>query len=417
MWKLLYSLGVDFYFGWIKLMSWFNPKAKAFTLGRKQSFNIIKSKRNSALPLIWMHASSLGEFEQGRPVLEKLKLQFPNHQIAISFFSPSGYQIHEQYMGADMVFYLPKDSVANAKHLLNVLSPNIVLWIKYDYWYFTLRAIHNKNIPLLLISGIFNNSQPFFKWYGVLHKQMLSYLSHLFVQDEESKTFLTKIIPLQKISVVGDTRFDRVLEVAREPFYDPLINEYLNPAEIVMVAGSTWEKDHRILNQLATNFPNIKFIIAPHNVDESSINNCLKIFTKAHLYSTFQSATHPLYNILIVDSIGMLNKLYRVADIVWIGGGFTSDGVHNVLEAAVYGKVLLHGPNYQKYREAVALVEMGSTFVIDGVESANQTLLKILQDKKFKTEKEENAKKFVYENAQSADKILAFIQANRLLTN
>ena len=376
-----------------------------------------------------MHCSSLGEFEQGRPVIEKLKAKNQGLVIIVSFFSPSGYEPMKNYKGADLVCYLPMDNPANAKDFISIIKPTLVLWVKYEYWYYYLREIHLQNIPLLLISGSFRPDQPFFKWHGKLHREMLQTFSHLFVQSEASEALAAKIVDAKKITISGDTRFDRVIEIAGNFEPMPIIDQWLGDTKKVLVAGSTWDEDEAELTHFAKLHPEIKLIIAPHNINQEEIKDVLKLFPGALLYSNLQASnsvpqqntTSPISsakkNVLIIDNIGMLARLYHYATVTYIGGGFGNDGVHNVLEAAVYSKPVIHGPEYEKYPEAKGLIEAGGSFEIEDALELEKILDKLFADKDFYKIAADAAGKFVYDQKGSTDRVVSYIYMNRLLTN
>ncbi len=411
----------------IRIVSPWNPKARLWLVGRKNILERIQNlniNKNNAV--IWMHCASLGEFEQGRPIIEKIKTQLPSSKILITFFSPSGFEVRKDYEGADYVFYLPLDSKVNARQFIDAVNPKLVLWIKYDYWFHYLNELKKRNIPTLLISAIFRPSQPFFKWYGELHRFMLNCFNHLFVQTEESKKLLSGVVHPEKITVSGDTRFDRVIEIAERHEPIPAIEKFCGD-QAVVVAGSTWEEDEEELDHYANTHPEIRFIIAPHEIEESHLRNIEKLFQKSMRLSVLQNNTFPssntglrqtsAFNTLIVDNFGILARLYKYATIAYLGGGFGDDGVHNVLEAAVYGKPVVFGPVIEKYFEAMALVETGGGIVIDSALEAEAVFNRLLTDPEEYRLCCEASRNYVYAKKGAAKKILEFIQENRLLTN
>ena len=419
---LLYSIG-------IKITALWNPKARLWLNGRKDIWTRIaqiESKRSANQPLVWMHCSSLGEFEQGRPVLEALRQQYPAIQIVVTFFSPSGYEVRKNYSGADHVLYLPMDSKAAARKFLASVQPNLVLWIKYEYWFYYLTELKKKQVPCILISGIFRKDQPFFKWYGRLHRYMLESFTHLFVQTENSKHLLGTIGFSNNVTIGGDTRFDRVVQIAEQFEPIPTIEQFCGNASVI-VAGSTWPEDEEELDHYANTHPEIKFIIAPHEITEPHLQEVEKLFKNAIRYSQYKTqsgnteanSTNKLQtaNTLIIDNIGMLSKLYKYATITYVGGGFGDDGVHNVLEAAVYGRPVVFGPVYDKYIEAEELVQEGGGLVINTALEAEQTFNTLLADAGAYTLACEAARNYVYNNKGATGSIIQFIQENRLLTS
>lgn len=355
---LLYILGIRVYNFIIWVFSFFNQKAKFFIDGRKKLFEELDTKINNKEKHIWFHFASLGEFEQGRPVLEKLKSQYPAKKIVVTFFSPSGYEIRKHYALAD-VFYLPVDTASNAKRFIEAINPEMAIFTKYEFWHFYFKTLKQRNIPLYLISGIFRESQSFFKWYGGFYRHILQAVTYFFVQNEESERLL-KSIGLQNVIVNGDTRFDRVFENAANPKSLPEIEKFIQQAP-TLICGSTWPEDEKLLASLPQKYPGWKFIIAPHEIHESHIESIEKQFPSGSLrFSDYKkSAAEPSTNILIIDNIGMLSSLYQYGDMAYIGGGFGA-GIHNTLEAAAFALPVIFGPKYDKFQEAKDLIALGA---------------------------------------------------------
>lgn len=406
----------------------FNPKARLWLEGRKGGFQGLKFKvqgsnvrdpnlkpQTSNFKLVWMHCASLGEFEQGRPLLETIRQQYPDARILLTFFSPSGYEVQKNYSGADQVAYLPMDSKKAAKQFLDAVQPSLVLWVKYEYWYYFLVELKKRNIPTLLVSGIFRIDQPFFKWYGRLHRYMLESFSHFFVQTADSKALLEKLHFVNNVTVSGDTRFDRVIEIAEKFTAIPPVENFCG-SHPVIVAGSTWTEDEEELDHYANTNPHIRFIIAPHEVHEEHIKQIERLFKNTIRYSRLgENAGNA--NVLIIDNVGMLSKLYRYATITYVGGGFGDDGVHNVLEAAVYGKPVLFGPEYDKYVEAEDLVEAGGAFPIENALELEQKLNGLLNDQGQYDASCTAARNYVYSKKGATEGILQYVQEKRLLTS
>lgn len=421
--KFLYNLFLVLYSVGIRIASLWNPKAKKWLNGRKNIFAQINGKQtaNNGQP-IWMHCASLGEFEQGRPLLEGLRAQNPSQKIVLTFFSPSGYEIMKDYAGVDAVFYLPMDSASNAANFLDAVNPSLVLWVKYEYWFYYLTEIKARNIPTILVSGIFRPNQPFFKFYGEIWKKMLESFTHFFVQNEESKQLLKLLGHSEHVSINGDTRFDRVLEIA-ENFIDvPHITAFCGNSQVI-VAGSTWEEDEIELLHFVNVHKHIKFIIAPHEINKTNLHDVKDEFPKSIFYSdwavkqTTDNGQQTKDNVLIIDNIGTLSRLYKYATVTYVGGGFGADGVHNVLEAAVYGKPVVFGPAYEKFDEAIGLIEADGAISIDGPISLEKALNGLLNDDVARNNMGETARKYVYNHAGASKKIIQFIQEKRLLTN
>jgi 3-deoxy-D-manno-octulosonic-acid transferase len=420
--KFLYNLFLLLYSVGIRVAAIANPKARKWILGRRNIFADINSKlKTQNSKPIWMHCASLGEFEQGRPLLEALKNTNPEQKIVLTFFSPSGYEVMKDYKGVDFVFYLPMDSLINAKRFLDAVNPSLVLWVKYEYWYYYLSALKQRSIPTLLVSGIFRKNQPFFKWFGEIWRQMLQSFTHFFVQNNESKELLATLGFTENVSLNGDTRFDRVLEIAENFTAVPHIEAFCGN-DTVIVAGSTWEEDEIELLHFVNVHKNVKFIIAPHEIDKANLKDVKEEFPRSIFYSELNSGRlttdDEQPNILIIDNIGMLSRLYKYATVAYVGGGYGADGIHNVLEAAVYGKPVIFGPVYEKFDEAIGLVEAGGAISIDGGPVKLETIFnRLLNDEAERNERGAAAKKFVHENAGASKKIIQFIQEKRLLTN
>lgn len=396
----------------------FNPKAAKWLQGRKKIFERLQSAVPQNAKVIWIHCSSLGEFEQGRPVIEQLKLLYPNHKILLTFFSPSGYEIKKDYDGADWVFYLPMDGPRNAKRFLEIVHPSLVLFVKYEFWYYYLKKIKYRNIPLLLISALFQKDKAFFKWYGKLQRKMLSRFDHLFVQNEESKKLLASI-GLQDICIVsGDTRFDRVVEIAESFEPIPQIEKFIGKGRCI-IAGSTWKEDEELLAKLNFSEKQIKLIIAPHEINESHLTEIRKLFPGSMIFSELKTSSFQAVgnNILIIDSIGLLSRLYSYATIAYIGGGLKPTGVHNVLEAAVYRKPVLFGPYYNEYIEAVELLQYGGGFSISDANNLQGKIDALLTDKNEYGKMSDASGKYVISKRGATQKIVQYIQEKRLLTN
>ncbi|MBL7698395.1 MAG: 3-deoxy-D-manno-octulosonic acid transferase [Chitinophagaceae bacterium] len=399
----------------IRIASIWNIKARLWLRGRKNLFERVSAAlQNNTKPVIWMHTASLGEFEQGRFLIENIRSNYPGACIVVTFFSPSGYEVMKNYQGADFVFYLPEPTSKNAKRFITLLNPKLVLWIKYDYWYHYLREIQKRNIPLLLVSAIFRRRHAFFKWYGPLYAEMLRCFTWLFVQDESSLEQL-QTIEIKNASVSGDTRFDRVIDIAANFTDVPLIREFTGNAPVI-VAGSTWCEDEEEIDHYANTHPEIKFIIVPHEIGDDHLEEIEKLFRHTVRYSQLSANNnYSEINTLIVDNIGMLSRIYKYATITYVGGGFGDEGVHNVLEAAVYGKPVIFGPVFNQFQEAIDLLEEGAAFTIDNALDLEKTLNNLLTDRELYRECCEAAEQYVKSKQGATKKILDYIQENRLL--
>ena len=416
---LFYNIFLGLYAIGIRIASLFNKKAKARLAGTENVFvQLSEWRKNIAVneKVVWMHCASLGEFEQGRPLLEKIREKNPAYKIVLSFFSPSGYEIRKNYPGADAVFYLPADGKRNARLFIEHINPSLVIWVKYEYWYHYLTTLHKKNIPVVLVSAIFRESQPFFKWYGGIWKEMLQCFEKIFVQDKRSLQLLAAYHLDSNAAIAGDTRFDRVIAIAEkhEPLPDALIN--FCSGHKVIVAGSTWEEDEEEIVHYVRMHPQIKFIIAPHEIDEERLNDAKKLFGNAVFYSEFMYE-NKTGQVIIIDNIGTLSRLYKSADITYVGGGFNAGGIHNILEAAVYGKPVIFGPEYEKFAEARELVSRGAAFSVENALELEALLDKLLNNDELIKETAAIAKNYVYEKRGATENILEYLYAKRLLTN
>ncbi len=416
----LYRIFIGIYpiAAWI--LGFVNPKAKQWHTGRKEILTqIAAALAANTKPIIWMHCASLGEFEQGRPVLEGLQKQYPNYSILLTFFSPSGYEVHKNYAGADYIFYLPMDSAGNASKFLKITNPSIAVFVKYEFWHYYLTLLKKLQIPTILIAGIFRKDQLFFKWYGSFYKKLLSCFTAFFVQDKNSQSLLQSIGINNEVYIGGDTRFDRVIEIA-EAFapIDPIAHFCNN--SLVLVAGSTWFQDDETIAHFEKTNPNIKFIIAPHDITNQRLQNCLSLYKNAVLFSDYVKGFNTVLqnvNTLIIDNVGMLSKLYHYATITFIGGGFGADGIHNCLEAAVHYKPVLFGPVYDKYIEASGLVDAGGAISIEDALEFEAVANKLFCTEADRIKMGQHAGDFVHAHKGASAKIIHYIQENRLLTS
>jgi 3-deoxy-D-manno-octulosonic-acid transferase len=421
--KLLYQLFIFLYPKIAWLISGNNAKAKLWLKGREKIFtHLAASFQNNLSPVIWVHCSSLGEFEQGRPLIESLKEKYPDHKTLVTFFSPSGFEVRKNYEKADWVYYLPMDSYHHAKKFFTIVQPSLILFVKYEFWYYYLREAKKRNIPILLISGIFRKGQPFFAWYGNFHRQMLLCFTHLFVQNELSVELLKSIGLHKNVTISGDTRFDRVIEIAEQFQPIEIIDQFIGNSKVI-VAGSTWTEDDEELDHYANTHREIKFIIAPHEIEAERIKECLTFYKYSILFSDLTSKNAPdisstdFPNVLIIDNIGLLSKLYHYATVCYVGGAFGEDGVHNVLEAAVYNKPVVFGPVYDKYLEAVELVDAGGGFPLESALELEKLLDNLLTNNMLYQQSSTLAGNYVKNKAGATRNILHYIQENRLIIN
>lgn len=393
-----------------------NVKAKRWLAGRRGLLDHLRKEDLGASPVVWIHAASLGEFEQGRPVLEAIRQQYPRYKILLTFFSPSGYEVRKGYQNADYVYYLPLDTSRNAREFLNIVQPRLAIFIKYEFWYHFLTALHARQIPTLLISGIFRKSQPFFKPWGGMFRQLLQQLTHIFVQNQASRQYLEEI-NIRHVSMAGDTRFDRVWALQQEIVDIPLVTAFCGDQQ-VLVAGSTWEADEKLLAAWwQQQKQDCKLIIAPHEIHASHIQAILALFPDAVRYTEL-AADVPATgkSVLIVDNVGMLSALYRYATVTYVGGGFDREGIHNILEPATYSKPVLFGPVFDKFPEAQELLDLGGAFIVPTEAELDRQLQRLLHKPGACQEAGDIAGKYVMDNKGATSKILAFIQEKRFLT-
>ncbi|MFM7672097.1 MAG: 3-deoxy-D-manno-octulosonic acid transferase [Bacteroidota bacterium] len=417
---LIYQLFCRTYPLLLWMMAPFHPKARAWTSGRKNIFQKLESLRGKG-PFVWVHCASLGEFEQGRPVIESIRANYPAHKILLTFFSPSGYENQLHYQGADFIHYLPMDGPQHAKRFIEIVDPKLVIFVKYEFWFYYLKKLHYRNIPLLLISAHFRPNMSFFHWYGALSRKMLSRFHHIFVQEEESKRLLADIGISENVSVSGDTRFDRVVDIASQPDPLPIIENFLANKRAIIV-GSSWPTDEELWQETwrSIETTDLKLLIVPHEVGAAHVRKLRDLFPVAVLYSELEKEPSADAKVLIVDRIGLLSKLYRYGWVNYVGGGLSPAGVHNVLEAAVYERPVISGPFIEKYQEAVELVKQGGLQVLSGqsnVIELSQLLESWGRNDEITRRMGQMSGAFVRERTGTVKKILTYIQENRLLIN
>ena len=411
----MYSLAIHFYAFIIALISPFHKKARIMRLGQWKTNSILREKIDRNAKYIWFHASSLGEFEQGRPMMEKIKAEHPEYKILLTFFSPSGYEVRKNYNGADVICYLPFDTPYRVKKFLNLANPSIAIFIKYEFWGNYLQELKHRNIPVYIISSIFRRDQLFFQWFGYPYRKMLYCFTHLFVQDDRSAALL-KEFGITNVTVTGDTRFDRVLDVrnqARELSpVEHFVCEGGKEKRLTLVAGSSWPQDEEILIPYFNEHPEMKLIIAPHEIHREHLMYIESLLKRpsVRLSDVFhdQSLAEGK-DCLIVDSFGLLSSIYRYGTIAYIGGGFGA-GIHNTLEAAVYGIPVLFGPKYHKFKEAKDLIKVGGGFSVSDKQSFCEKMDELLTYHEVLDAAGESAGQFVNGNAGATDKILRIIK-------
>lgn len=409
----LYNISILAYGFLIRVFSLFNPKAAKFIRGRKGLEQHWQSHfKNDSRPVAWFHAASLGEFEQGKPVLEAFKLQHPNYQIFLTFFSPSGYELRKDYAEADLITYLPLDTQANAKQLLDIAKPSVIFFIKYEFWFHYLHQAHKRDIPLYCISALFTPNHIFFKKHGGLHRRMLHFFRQIFVQNQQSLDLL-KGINAHKASISGDTRFDRVTHTLASPEQYPVIEAFAK-GSLVMVVGSSWPSDMQYLNQVINQAgAGIKFIIAPHEIHEQSITNLQKGLEKKTARFT-RDADHTIVgaDLLIIDTIGMLSSVYQYGDFAYIGGAF-GDGLHNILEAVTFGLPVIFGnKGLEKFPESLELCKLEGAFAISSQAELNAIYERLSTDDAFRNKTSSICTQYIKDSTGATDKIIAYLKDN-----
>ena len=397
----------------LKLVAVFSPKMKLFVAGRKTVFSTLANQIQSNDKTIWFHAASLGEYEQGLPVIEVIKQKYPAHKIIVTFFSPSGYEVRKNNTVADVTVYLPLDTTSNAKQFIQLVHPEMVFFIKYEYWPNYLNELKKQEIKTYLISGILRENQAFFKWYGGFYRTALKTFDYFFVQNENSKKLLQSI-GFNNVKVSGDTRFDRVVSILeRDNSLDFIATFKDNKTTIVI--GSSWPKDENLLvNYINKASDNVKFIIAPHNIKPEQIQELKKsIRKKTILFSENVETRNTLslqeYSVFIIDTVGILTKIYSYADIAYVGGGFGNPGVHNILEPATFGLPVVIGPNYSHFAEATALVNMEGCISIQNQTELNEAFALLLQNEDERLEKGHICSTFVQMNKGATQTIMNHI--------
>ncbi|BDB55884.1 3-deoxy-D-manno-octulosonic acid transferase [Flavobacterium ammonificans] len=393
----------------LQIIAFFVPKIKLFVEGRKDVFPTLISKIKPNDKTIWFHAASMGEYEQGLPVIERIKERYPTHKIIVSFFSPSGYEVRKNNPMADATVYLPLDTQKNAAKFIDLVHPEMVFFIKYEFWPNYLNELKKRNTPTYLISGIFREKQAFFKWYGGFYRKALDTFTYFFVQNENSLQLLHQL-GKEKAIISGDTRFDRVASLLERDNTLDFIAEFKNN-KTTIVAGSTWTKDEELLlNYMNSNTTDTKFIIAPHNIKPDQIqqlkNSCTK---KVILFSEKENKNLADYDVFIIDTVGILTKIYSYADIAYVGGGFGNPGIHNILEPATFGIPIVIGPNYSHFAEAIELVRLGGCISVDNNDSLEVILNELIGDIEIRKSRGAISASFVQKNKGAVAKIMSAV--------
>ena len=425
---MIYNLIIYLYLLGVAIYSCFNEKVRKMWRGERDAFRILKEKVDPEAKYVWFHAASLGEFEQGRPLMEQLRKDHPEYKILLTFFSPSGYEVRKNYEGADIITYLPLDTITNARRFLRLIRPVMAFFIKYEFWYNYLHILKHRNVPVYSVSSIFRPDQVFFKWYGRQYGRVLNCFTHFFVQNEISKELLGKI-GIDCVSIVGDTRFDRVLQIKEAAKQLPIVEAFISEkGEVkseklatvhpkVFVAGSSWPPDEDIFIKYFNAHRDWKLIIAPHVIGEDHLKQIEKLlegrkvirYTAAAANSTLSTLHSPLQDadVLIIDCFGLLSSIYHYGDVAYVGGGF-GVGIHNLLEAAVWDVPVFFGPNNQKFQEAQGLKQRGG-FEINGYEDFARQMDRFVSDEGYLREQGRQAGQFVKGLAGATEKVMTSI--------
>ena len=411
----LYNLIVQIAGFLLKIVALFSPKIKLFVNGRKHVFEILQTKISPNDKTIWFHAASLGEYEQGLPVIEKIKIKYPNHKIVVTFFSPSGYEVRKNNAVADVTIYLPLDTKKNAEQFLSLVYPEMAFFIKYEYWPNYLNELRKLETPTYLISGIFRKNQLFLKWYGGFYRTALNTFTYFFVQNESSKKLLQQL-GKANVAVSGDTRFDRVASILEKDNSLDFIEAFKNDT-LTVVVGSSWPKDESLLvDYINQTSEKVKFIIAPHNIKEEQIQELKNsISKKVILFSEVKTrliASLQDFDVFIIDTIGILTKIYSYADIAYVGGGFGNPGVHNILEPATFGVPIIIGPNFSHFAEATALVNMEGCVSISNKKELFDAFSNLIANDDIRNEKGHICSTFVQMNKGATNIVLKYILNN-----
>lgn len=406
----LYNLVVSIAGFFLKIVALFSPKIKLFVEGRKDVFTILEEKIKPTDRTIWFHSASLGEYEQGLPVIEKIKEKYPSHKIIVTFFSPSGYEVRKNNNVADVTIYLPLDTKSNAKKFLRLAHPEFAFFIKYEFWLNYLKELENNKIPTYLISGIFRDNQMFFKWYGGFYRKALTAFTYFFVQNEKSKEKI-EALGFKNVIVSGDTRFDRVAAILERDNTVDFIKEFKNSTPTIVI-GSSWPKDETLLAEYINQTSgNVKFIIAPHNIKQDQISSLKSQITKTTVLFSEKANIKDLFNydVFIIDTVGLLTKIYSYGTIAYVGGGFGNPGIHNILEPATFGIPILIGPNYSNFAEAVELVKLKGCIVISNAAELKQCFDHLLLDENYLKQKSEICRLYIQENKGATESIMKIV--------
>ncbi len=404
--KTLYNIAMGCYRLGVALAAPWNTKAKLWRDGRKSLFDRMRESIDPSAPTIWVHVASLGEFEQGRPIIEKIKAERPEYKILLTFFSPSGYEIRKNYPGADYIFYLPLDTPSNAREFLDIVKPQMAVFVKYEYWINLLAELKNRDIPTYIVSAIFRRDSIFFRSTGAMWREALKSFELLFVQDDNSKSLLAEL-GHENVVVAGDTRFDRVAQIAAAAKKIDLIEQFKGDSRL-FVAGSSWGPDEELIVRLANENPTIKFIVAPHEMEQARMAKIEQSAVGGAVRYTNIDGDISDKQILILDTMGMLSSVYGYADFSYIGGGF-GVGIHNTLEAATFGLPIAFGPNYQKFKEARDMIALGGATSVSNYEELERWFAPLRDDSEHLAAVSQISKDYTARNQGATDKFFDMV--------
>lgn len=405
--RIIYNIGIKIFLTLAYVLAPFNHKVRLWITGQRDWYNRLKEKVTPGQKYIWMHCASLGEFEQGRPVIEAIKNEKPDYKIILTFFSPSGYEVRKNYARADIICYLPADTPVNAGRFIGIVNPALVIFVKYEFWFNYISTLGRKDIPLYLISGIFRKEQHFFRWYGTFFRKILRNFRWFYVQDPDSQELL-KSIGLENVTIAGDTRFDRVQQLILNAKEIPQIESFRG-GERLFLAGSSWKSDEKIMARYINTYPErMKWIFAPHEIEPGNIERLTRLFSVKCVRFSGYSEEHADARVMIIDNVGMLSSAYRYAYIAGVGGGF-GKGIHNILEPACWGVPVVFGPNHLKFMEAVQLKELKGAREYKNYSDFEEIINEWLSNDQLYKQNAETAEKFVRENTGATHKIMLCI--------
>ena len=409
----MYNLGIYLYLIGIAIASLFNEKVRKMWRGERNAIRVLREKLDPKAQYVWFHAASLGEFEQGRPLMEQLRKEHPEYKILLTFFSPSGYEVQKNYVGADIICYLPIDTITNARRFLRTVRPVMAFFIKYEFWYNYLHILKHRQVPVYSVSSIFRPDQIFFKWYGKQYARVLKCFTHFYVQNQVSKDLLAKI-GIKEVTIVGDTRFDRVLQIKEAAKQLPIVEHFISGESKVFVAGSSWQPDEEIFIPWFKKHPDWKLIIAPHVIDEAHLQQIEKMLEgfRVERYTRLAAQNNinlSASNVLMIDCFGLLSSIYHYGDVAYVGGGF-GVGIHNLLEAAVWDMPVIFGPNNQRFQEAQGLKACEGGFEIKDAADFDAVMQRFLDDSSAIAVSGKKAGAYVERMTGATTKILSEVQ-------